>query len=146
MERVPGYENKECYRFAATIPAGVTAEFKEVLSHDGTIEKARMRLYIGAQLSVRISPFIMRSNDLREPMIKFSKAADTIGGIVPKDYLDGDDDSMDFELGIPVYRDQELIVRVTNTDLLNDYDFAFDVMVDYMGGSYRLPYYDPRKV
>lgn len=126
-------DNRECFRFAKQVPAGDSGELTFSIPRDGTIERATLRIYIGAQLDLHITPWLERLGGNVEHIIKSTAGS--------KKYLDGDDDDFDFSLGVPVYRDEVIHVEYKNNDATNAYDFAFHVEIDFMGGSYRMPVY-----
>jgi hypothetical protein len=133
--------NKESYRFAAKVPANTGWSETDTLrvAGDGTVERVRVRIYIGAQLDLKLRVWLRRKNGgkVDEPLIKFVKGM--------KDYIDGDDDDFSFEIGVPVYLDDEIVVEYKNDDPLNAYDFSVDVEIDYAGGAYRMPVYGALK-
>jgi len=125
--------NREALRMALNVPAGVKGELTERIRGDCTIERASLRIYIGAQLDLEIRPMIERAGvgGIREPLIRYCS-----GG---KQYIDGDDDVYNWILSIPLEVDDKIVLAYSNNDVVNDYDFAFDFEVDYLGGVYRVP-------
>lgn len=126
--------NREAFRMALQVPAGGSGEIEERIRGNCTLERATLRIYIGAQLDLKIMPCIARAyagGEVREPLIKYAT-----GG---KAYLDGDDDDFSWSLSIPLEVDDKIIVAYRNDDLVNAYDFAFDFEVDYLGGANRVP-------
>lgn len=130
-----GGSNRDCYRFARNVQPGEAGELVHHVIGDGTIERAVLRMYIGARLDLRIKPVIRRAHagGSAENIIKYVP-----GG---KQYIDGDDDHYTWVLGIPVFTDDDIVVEFENRDANFDYDFSFEVEIDYLGGAYRVPQY-----
>lgn len=126
-------QNRQVYRLAKKVAAGASGEISVHITRDGTIERLRIRIYIGAQLDLRLNPYIVRKGGMEESLVYFADDG--------KKYLDGDDDVLDFTMSIPIYRDEDIVVRYINNDGVNDYDFYADLEIDHMGGAYRLPMY-----
>ena len=125
--------NREAFRLALQVAASGSGEISERVRGDCTLEKVSMRIYIGAQLDLRLTPMIERASagGIREPIIKYAP-----GG---KQYIDGDDDGFVWSMSVPLQVDDNIVIGYVNNDVANAYDFAVDFEVDYLGGSVRIP-------
>lgn len=140
MRKVEGSvnQNRQVYRLAKRVTNYGGADSKGTIefpvNREGTIERMRIRIYIGPQLDLKLVPYIRRKgSQSEEGLIAYADEG--------KKYLDGDDDVLDFTLSIPVFRDDAVCVDYENMDAVNSYDFYCDIEIDHMGGAYRLPMY-----
>jgi hypothetical protein len=122
----PGALARVPFRFAANVQPGQTVVLEEHVPRDGTIEALRVRIYAGAELALRIRPYIIDSRGNTRELIKF----------VGKKFLDGDDDVFTFVLREPVFtaNDERMVVEAINTDATFAYDFSCDIEVDFAAG------------
>ena len=125
--------NREAFRLAFQVPAAGSGELTERVRGDCTLERLSVRIYIGAQLDLKLTPMIQRAaaGGIREPLIKYAP-----GG---KQYIDGDDDTFVWSVSVPMQVDDEIVIGYVNDDVANAYDFACDFEVDYLAGTMRLP-------
>lgn len=121
--------DQDSLRFASDVPPNSTVTLRRRLQEEGTVEKVRVRIYPGAELDLRVEPFIEigDSNSHRLPLI-------TYGGN-GKTYVDGDDDTFEFQVSEFVDGDEVVGVRAENLDGSNTYDFAMDVVLVREGDS-----------
>lgn len=113
-------------RFAQTVAPGETAELTEEVSRDATVERVTVRIYLGAELDLRVRPFVTES-DSRRPLVVYQG----------KQYIDGDNDVYEFTLSEPVAGGERIGVEVENKDETNSYDFSMTATVDHGGGLNR---------
>lgn len=129
--RVPDYQdNKETIHFGLSVPANTASDLQFHVPYAATIDRLRVRIYAGAQLTLQIKPIVRRLSNQTENIVKYAQNG--------KKFLDGDDDVFDFGVSIPIFEDEDIIIEYKNTDLINAYDFAVDVELDYKNGQYRI--------
>jgi hypothetical protein len=104
---------------------------------DSTLERVAIRIYVGAELSLQLEPYILRSRNTREEMICFVNAGKTV--------IDGDDDKFEFDVSIPMWQGDQICLRYANLDPVNAYDFAMDIELDARAGAERWPGIFPSK-
>jgi hypothetical protein len=123
-------ESQDSIRIAGAVGPGNEATWRHEMGSDATIEQLDVRIYTGAELDLRVSPFVEYGTDQsnRLPLIKF--AGD-------KDYVDGEGDSWEFPISEGVERSEFIGVSVENVDDSYTYDFAVDFVVDRAGGTSR---------
>lgn len=119
--------SKESYRIAAQVAANSgysDNEFTHEIKKNGFIERFAVRIYIGAELDLRIKSFIRRggSDGVEENIVQFKGN---------KDYIDGDDDYFEWFLEKEVKKNDVIVVQAKNGDATNAYDFAVDYDIDY---------------
>lgn len=114
------------FRLAASVAPASTVKVEQPIPRDGTVERVRVRVYAGAELALRITPYVVNEKGQRRDLIVFAG----------KDYIDGDDDTFEFQVREPVYlaNGDKLVVSATNTSATYTYDFAVDIEVDFAGG------------
>jgi hypothetical protein len=121
---------KEVVSFRKLVPAGVTDVLSERIKGPGTVEGFRIRFYPGQQLSLKVWVVIEHKGGLTESLVTFAETSD--------EFLSGDDDRMEFDVVASVENDDFLKIKVFNSDMVNDYNLAVDVTIDYYGGTQRV--------
>lgn len=131
-------DDRKAYRFALSVPANTSGKLVLDVPSNCTLEKVKCRIYFGAQLALRLKPYIMRPRKTKEEILCY-----VAGG---KDYIDGDDDGFEFDVAIPLWLDDQIVVEYNNTDANYAYDFAIDVELDSRFGVERWPGIYPEMV
>lgn len=123
MSIFDGSNGRYSVRFAETVAPGETEELTEEVTRDATVERVTVRIYLGAELDLRVRPFVTES-DSRRPLIVYQG----------KEYIDGDDDVYEFALSEPVAGGESIGVEVENRSGQWPYDFSMSATVDYENG------------
>lgn len=125
-------QGRDSVRFATSVGPNSTEVLNYEVPEDVTVERLSVRIYRGAELELRLSPFVDRDRaddrERREPLVTFEG----------KQYIDGDDDFFEFDLAIPVEEGQEIGVEVENLDGTYTYNFSAIVELDSAGGLDRV--------
>lgn len=120
--------------FAFEAAPSAVAEKTYKMPKDGTVENASVRFYVGCELKVEVRLYVRRRGHdgaVEDKLIKFAPGC--------QDYISGDDDKFSFAVGLPVYKDDVIVVKYTNTDAVESFDVRVSVDLDYLGGEHRLP-------
>jgi len=120
-------ENRRSVRFAEEVDPGETVTLTKTIEEDATVEQATVRIYRGAELALRVKPFVRRNNR-RFGLIDFPDG---------KQYVDGDGDFFEFPVSEQVEENDEIGVEVENVATDYAYDFSTDLVVDRAGGTAR---------
>lgn len=131
MQHINVFESirRTSYHFAFAIPAAGSGRLSKTIPAPCTIEKMTIRIYPGAVLNVHLDPYILKTNNRRYNVIDYVS-----GG---KQYIDGDNDTLIFDVGHPAQVDDQLVVDYINIDAVNAYDFVVDFEVDFFRGMMR---------
>lgn len=123
-------DTRDTIRFAEQVDPGATVTDRYQVDTPSRIEQVNVRIYRGAELDVRIVPFLEFGSDPdhreRLPVLTFAGS---------KQYVDGDDDAWEFPVEIPIDDDELVGVEVENTDPDNPYDYSVDFELERLGGS-----------
>lgn len=92
----------------------------------GLIERLAIRIYQGAQLNLRINPYLVR------PRQNLNLINYVTGG---KQFVDGDDDNYIYNLSIECNQDDALAVWFSNLQATHAYDFRVSVEINYAAGA-----------
>ncbi len=111
---------------AKQVPAAESGSLTVSPGAAGTIEKMKLRVYTGAENTLRLRPQI-KSNGSFQDLLDYAG----------KSYVDGDDDVWSWELGEPIEADEELVIRYENRDGSNAHNFRATFSVDHLGGVER---------
>lgn len=124
---------KEVIVFRKNVPPNSKGRIMERVKDNGTIEKLMLRFYMGQELKLGVWPYIKHNGNKIESMV-------TIAGDETRDnlYLTGDDDQLVFDVVIPVYYDDEIIVEYENTSSEYEYNLVCDITIDYYLGTDRI--------
>jgi hypothetical protein len=114
--------------WAEQVPAGDDDVLAYELPADATVENVRVRIYPGAENTLRVTPQVRTRSNNTFPLLE------TRG----KDYVDGDDDTWQFGVSESVEEGDKIQVRRENTDGQNAHNYRVIVDVDYLGGTGRL--------
>lgn len=120
---------KEVITFRKKILALESLTFSERVKDNGTIEKVSLRFYSGQEMQLRILPFIKHTGNKVEYL-----TTSPIGD----GFLYGDDDSFILDVVVPVFYDDEIIVKVENLSTTFNYDMVVDFTIDYYRGTDRI--------
>ncbi|MFC7131654.1 MULTISPECIES: hypothetical protein [Salinibaculum] len=127
-------EPRDSVRFADRVAPNSTGDGSHVETYEvqegATVEQVDVRIYRGAELDLRVRPFIRRGDDgsRREiDLIQFQG----------KQYIDGDGDHFEFTVSQAAERGDLVGVEVENHDDTYGYDYAVDMALDRAGGIAR---------
>jgi hypothetical protein len=121
------------YRFAADVLPNTTIKLTRKVPADGTVEKVRIRTYVGNELALQIRPWVESERGRIRHLVTYAPAP-------AKQYVDGDDETWVFEIREPVEQNGDcLVVEVVNTSINYTYSMAVDIEVDHAGGVW--PFY-----
>lgn len=122
--------SKEIIAFRKRVPANTSGKLTERIKANGTIDKITVRFYIGQELHLKVMPYIRHiGNKIHYPI--------TLGGGGGDYWLIGDDDTFNFDVSIPVYNDDEVVVEFENESDY-EYNLVCDFVIDYLGGTDRV--------
>jgi len=113
-------------RFAESVDPESAVTLTKQVEEDATVEQVDVRIYRGAELSLRVSPFVKRDSR-RFDLIEFRG----------KDYVDGDGDFWEFSVSESVQKEDVIGVKVENVTTDYTYNFACNLQVDREGGTER---------
>jgi len=120
--------DKNGISFGATVPATEIRRLTYDVTNDATVESASVRIYRGAENTLQL-----RLKHLPEQ----GAPSDLVETVGPKQYIDGDDERYDWNLGVPVEDGSVVVVEAENTDGINAHNFRVNVDLDYLGGTER---------
>ena len=100
------FVERRVLHFAGTVPPETTIAVDGRILFDMVFELIRVKFYVGTNLNLRIVPFYVRldSGGQRLSFIEF----------VEKGYLDGDDETMIFNIRIALKKNERVGVMATN--------------------------------
>lgn len=104
VERFP--ERRVLY-FAGSVPSSMTLTTTVRLPFDMVFELLRVKFYVATNLNLRIVPFFIRldSGNQRISFIEY---------VGEKRFLDGDDETMIFNICMPFKKDERIGLIITN--------------------------------
>ena len=104
VERFP--ERRVLY-FAGSVPSSMTLTTTVRIPFDMIFELLRVKFYVATNLNLRIIPFFVRldSGNQRISFIEY---------VGEKRYLDGDDETMIFNISMPFKRDEKIGLIISN--------------------------------
>lgn len=106
------------------VPGGGSVEQRHTIPQDGTIERVRLRNYIGHEFDLRYK-VLVESKDGRERSV-FTHLG--------KRFITGDDDPHDLDVREEVEQGEHLIIRAENDDPDHLYHANAKVSLDYEKG------------
>lgn len=122
---------RETISFRKVIAAGANGiNFAEEIKGDATIEKLVVRFYPGQQKSLQVTPMVKFRTEEMYSLVRYATGTDG--------YLTGDDDTLEYPLGVEVQTGDQVVIYATNTDSTNAYSLVCDVIVDYLNGKARV--------
>ena len=121
-------QNRVPYRFNKTVGPNEKGYIEEAMPADGTIESCKIRFYLGAELDLKVLPFVQRPYKVREDIVKL---------IGDRNYFVGDDDVFEYELSIPVYRHEKIMVWFENVNTEYSFDLIVEIEVEHLNGANR---------
>jgi len=102
---------------------GVQTEREVIMTNDGAIVgKLQARIYVGAELDLRLE-IDKERRGVRSSLVKYAGT---------KTYIDGDDDVHEWEVFIPIEKDDKVIVKPVNVNTAYAYDYRVNFAVDYV--------------
>lgn len=104
-------------------------ELVERVKDNGTLENVKMRFYMGQEMNLKITVYVKHTGNKTEQI--FTSPTNDY-------YVGGDDDTFIFDVIVPVYYDDEIIVKAINESNLYSYDMVVDVDIDYYQGTDRV--------
>lgn len=108
-------------RFAEQVSAGSTSSLEHEVREPSTIERLIIRIYPGAELDLRVKPYVEIAGDgPKVPLLTYEG----------KEYVDGDDDKWEFDLVESVDPGDKVGVEVTNVNSNYAYDYAAHISLD----------------
>lgn len=114
---------------AKQVPAATEDEVSIPLDGPATVESLMLRIYVGAENTLRLRPMKKKNNGY-EDLLDYADDG--------KHYVDGDDDVWEWDLSVPVGEDEEIVIRYDNRDGSNAHNFRANLDVDYFGGTKRV--------
>lgn len=132
LQQGPGAARLQPLHLAATVPAGQTLTVERRIQQDCTLVAMRIRIYVGAQLALRLTPYIVNARGQRRDLVAWGD------GAAAKRYIDGDDDLYEYSLSEPIDADadERICIDAVNTDAANALDFSADFGLDYSNGQF----------
>lgn len=112
---------------AKQVPAAETGTVELPVQADGTIESIKLRIYTGAENTLKL-----------RPQKKTDRGFEDILDLAGKNWIDGDDDVWSWSLSVPIQSDEKVVIRYDNQDGANAHNFRATVDVDYLGGLERV--------
>lgn len=125
-----GVNKKETIAFIKNIAASTDLKLSERVKGEGTIEKFTVRFYPGQERSLQVRATVIHKGNKTEDLVTYPE-----GG---ENYLSGDDDSLSFNIVIPVENDDEIVLYVKNIDATYEYTLVAYIEIDYFGGKNRV--------
>lgn len=125
-------QTQDTIRIAGSVGPGNEEEFTHEVGSDATIEEVDVRIYAGAELDLRVQPFLEYGPEGerdRLPLITY--AGD-------KTFVDGEGDDWEFPISEPIEEDEVFGLVVENVNADYTYDFAADFVLERAGGTARL--------
>lgn len=119
---VPNMLPRLAHEFAFTVPPNTSGELRQNIPASGVVERVLIRIYQGAQLNLRLRPYIVRPRQHHD-LITFAP-----GG---KQWFDGDDDFYIYQISAEVNRDEAFAVWYHNLQATHTYDFRVTIEVNY---------------
>jgi hypothetical protein len=96
------------------------------MERDGTVESVSVRIYQGAENTLRLR--VLRVRDGSQIQIV---------QLHGKDWIDGDDDVYRWDVSEPVEQGDEVVVQFDNNDPDHPHNYRVNVDVDHSGGTSR---------
>lgn len=127
-------DSRDSRRLSGDVAPGDTETWTWELDQDATVEEVAVRFYPGPQLDLHVIPFAEvngPSGTRRRRLVNFAEEDQA------KEYIDGNDERLTYDVSQPVERTEVVGVEVENLDDQHKYDCAMDVTVDYEGGTNR---------
>lgn len=121
-------ERRESFSFGKNVAGGANGEMTRKVTKPGTVEYVSVRIYPGPETDLEIELLVDPTEGNTRELVE------TIG----KDVIDGDDDTYEFHPSHPLEKDDNIMIRYTNQDSTNPFDFRVNVDVDYRGPLDRL--------
>jgi hypothetical protein len=96
------------------------------MERDGTVESVSIRIYDGAESTLRLRVLKIRDGNQVQ-----------LVELVGKDWIDGDDDVYHWDVSEPVEQGDEIAVQYDNNDTSNPHNFRSNIDVDHASGTSR---------
>lgn len=119
---------RKVYQLTVQVPAGSTSVLSQPMEGEGRLEKLRLRVYAGNQLSTKIYPRVVAGNGQARSLVEYASGASS--------FVAGDDDTFDLAPDEPVSLDRGDVLQVTldNTAALNPHWVNVHAEVVYFAG------------
>jgi len=121
---------QESVSFRKILTVGQETTMKEFIKDDGTIEGLRVRFNQGQQGSLLVRPYIEVKGGSIIDLVTYQQDSDQ--------YLSGDDDKFEFDISLPVGRNDQICVYAKNNSATYGRTVVVDIIVDYYGGQNRV--------
>lgn len=105
---VEKFPERRVFYFGGSVPSSMTLTTTGALPFDMIFELIRVKFYIATNLNLRVIPFFIRL-DSGNQRISFIEYADD------KTFLDGDDETMIFNISMPFKKGEKIGLIISNT-------------------------------
>lgn len=120
---------KEVALFRKKLDPLETIELVERVKDKGTLEKVKIRFYMGQEMNLKVTVYIKHTGNRIEQI--FTSALNDY-------WVAGDDDEFVFDVIVPIYYDDEIVVKAINQNATYAYDMVVDINIDYYQGTDRV--------
>lgn len=120
-------ETKDGVSFATEAAAGASDELVYAVDRPATVEHVTARIYSGAETTLELVPVVRTVDENERPLVE----------LVGKPAIDGDDDSYEWNISQEIEKNEEIVIKYTNTDGSNAHNFRVNVDIDHLGGVER---------
>lgn len=119
-------------RDGVTLSAAVAPGGEETIRYEAeensTVEEVSVRLYDGAEFTLRLYPRIERKDGTNDY---------DLVELAGKEYIDGDDELFHWSVSEPLREGDEIVVEAINHDGNNERNFRMNCDIDSLGGTSR---------
>lgn len=123
---------REAYWFAAQLAPGASQEFAFRVPKPGTLEGILLRFYPNSNKEVQLTPYIQRKPDRPEVLVHLIGEDNK----VLADPITGEDDTVPFDIQVPLDTDDEIRLIAKNTSGTIAKSFYMKFEIDYAGGAF----------
>lgn len=123
----PYFLPRLAHEFSLSVAPGVSGVLTQAVPADGVVERMTVRIYQGAQLQLRLRPYVIRPRQEEYSLVRFAAPP-------AKQFLDGDDDFFIYLLYVDVTDKDTLAVWYHNLQATHTYDFRVAVEINYAAG------------
>lgn len=120
---------KEVALFRKKLAPLESVELVERIKDNGTLENVKMRFYMGQEMNLKITVYVKHTGNKVEQI--FTSPTNDY-------FVGGDDDTFIFDVIVPVFYDDEIVVKAINESNINSYDMCVDIDIDYYQGTDRV--------
>lgn len=118
---------KEVIAIRKNIKANTEEIITERIKSNGYITNISIKFYVGQELALQVSPYVLHKGDRREDLFTYPRGTDN--------YLSGDDDYFKYNINLEVEYDDEIKIHVKNTSEYYNYDVVVDLGIEYKGAN-----------